>query len=498
MITYEALFERYFLFGWSIKLDVYRTSEHPEIVRAFEAVWATLPAKNRQRKTEQEMRKHLKMLLCNLLVAYKSGKCLAMPRKAESFSDGNRLDKLSIHRTAFLAVVDGMFAQNWIGMQPGYKSKDKEGRLTRIWAGSKLHAFFDAVPGEDISTQVGDVVILNNEDEKEIQYVDTPHIVRLRKNLEDVNSVYEQNYFAYREVSEKSYFNPFWFFSRLSNLDIILNTLHIPYNTTQFINILHQYITCPDNPQHISIHHHYGNKMEFEGNSVAMPRRLFPRLAAIYCRGDFRLGGRLYGKPARGVSWQSLSQDARNTITINQEPSVEWDYSGLHIAMLYAMKRIQMTGKPYSKIDDNVAMKPIIKKLLLTMINAEDENETIRSITQEVWELQQSPILKERDLKFLTAVMALKPDWKSLIGKVKEAHAPIGRYFCSDSGVKLQRIDSKIMLDVVMHFAGKGIPCLPVHDSVIISKFHENELKQIMDDAYRANMNGFCCGIDKK
>ena len=229
-----------------------------------------------------------------------------------------------------------------------------------------------------------------------------------------------------------------------------------------------------------------------------MPRRLFPRLAAIYCRGDFGLGGRLYSKPARGVSWQSLSQGARNTITINQEQTVEWDYSGLHIAMLYARKGIQMAGKPYSKIDNNVAMKPIVKKLLLTMINAENETKTINSMTQKVWELQQSPILKERDLKFLTAVMALKPDWKSLIGKVKEAHAPIGRCFCSDSGVKLQRIDSKIMLDVVMHFAGKGIPCLPVHDSVIISKFHEKELIDTMDDAYRANMNGLCCGIDKK
>lgn len=496
MSEYEAIFEQYLRFGWSIKMDVYRTSEHPEINKAVEVVWASLPEGNRQAKTEQKMLECLKMLLCNLLVAYKSDKCLAIPRKAEAFSEPNRFGKLFIPRTAFLAVVDGMLANNWIGMASGYQPIGKEGRLTRIWAKSGLHAFFDEVSEHDISTQVGDVVILNNEDEKEIPYDDTPSIVKLRDNLGGINSFYDQNYFAYSRVAEKRYFNQFWFLSRDSNLDTILTNLNIPYTSNQFVNILHQYIIHPDNPQHLYIPYHYGNRMQFEQVSDKSIR-LFPRVAAIYCRGSFRMGGRLYGKPSRGESWQSLSQATRRTVTINQEPTVELDYSGLHVAMLYARKGIQMTEKPY-KIDENDEMKPIYKKLLLTVINAEDENKAINSMKQEVWELQQSPILKERDLKFLTAVTSSNPDWKSLIGKVKKAHAPIRDYFCSDEGVNLQRIDSKIMLDVVGHFTQEGIPCLPVHDSVIISKWHEEELWQKMDEAYRANMNGFYCVIEKK
>ena len=499
MNTYEALFEQYSRYGWSMKMDVYRTSEHPEIQKAVELVWASIPARDRQDKTEQKMRECLKMLLCNLLVAYKSGKCLAIPRKSEAFSKPNRLGKLFIPRTAFLEVVDGMFVNNWIGMQSGYKSDDKEGRLSRIWARSELQALWGELSEDDTSTEASESVIFDDCIYRETGYPadDEFYLRGLTQKIEFINSVYEQNYFAYNEVAEKRFYNPYWFFPDSRNQEV-RPFLDIQSNTAPLVDIFRQYIKDPNNIQHHSILYHYGNKMEFEVDSEAMPRRLFPRLAAIYCRGGFTCGGRLYGKPERGVSWQSLSQDARHTITIAKEPTVELDYKGLHISMLYALKGIQMRGDPYSELDGDKMMRPILKKLLLTAINAKSETDTINSMKQEVWELQQSPILKERDLKFLTAVMVSNPDWKSLIQRLKEVHAPLRDFFCSDTGVKLQFLDARIILDVVMYFARQGIPCLPIHDSAIISKYHEKELWDVMDTAYRANMDKFCCGIEKK
>lgn len=42
------------------------------------------------------------------------------------------------------------------------------------------------------------------------------------------------------------------------------------------------------------------------------------------------------------------------------------------------------------------------------------------------------------------------------------------------------RIDSAIVADVLYHFAKLCIPCLSCHDSFIVPKHHEQELRQVM------------------
>ncbi len=42
-----------------------------------------------------------------------------------------------------------------------------------------------------------------------------------------------------------------------------------------------------------------------------------------------------------------------------------------------------------------------------------------------------------------------------------------------------------LALDVLSHFAKRGIPCLGVHDSFIVPAVHKSELWQVMTDCHR-------------
>jgi hypothetical protein len=55
----------------------------------------------------------------------------------------------------------------------------------------------------------------------------------------------------------------------------------------------------------------------------------------IFNNGSFEQGGRFYGG-----FWQNIPREYRKFIRINYKEIVELDYSGLHINMLYAMKKL--------------------------------------------------------------------------------------------------------------------------------------------------------------
>ena len=119
-------------------------------------------------------------------------------------------------------------------------------------------------------------------------------------------------------------------------------------------------------------------------------------------------------------------------------------------------------------------------------------------MVNQVLTLQSKPLLKERDLKFLKACWKYEPDWYELIDRLKAAHPVIGNFFCSGTGLYLQRIDAQIMRDVLVGLSERNIPCLPVHDSAIVQYFREADLRREMQLAYCKMFPGFYCGIERK
>jgi hypothetical protein len=59
-------------------------------------------------------------------------------------------------------------------------------------------------------------------------------------------------------------------------------------------------------------------------------------------------------------------------------------------------------------------------------------------------------------------------DAAHLLAKIKKRHEPISEAFCSDAGMRLMRIDSKLILRAVRVSNDDGFAALPIHDSLIV------------------------------
>ena len=219
---------------------------------------------------------------------------------------------------------------------------------------------------------------------------------------------------------------------------------------------------------------------------------LYPLLTAIFNNSSWDLGGRLYSTHNRGIAYQDIPSDLRKTIRINGEETVEIDYSGLHISMLYARKNISPPDDPYSFLSSD--QRPLAKKAMLIMINASSKKECIKRLEYDKVELcnKQGLSPKKRKLKH---AFECCPNIAEIIDLITQKHAAISEFFFSGIGLQLQNLDSLIALEIVGCFCSKGIPVLPVHDSFIIAKSHSAALKEMMQSVFMKYNNGYTCRI---
>lgn len=206
-------------------------------------------------------------------------------------------------------------------------------------------------------------------------------------------------------------------------------------------------------------------------NDETEPVCFYPRISAIFNNRSFQCGGRLYSKPQKGISFQSLHKSERKRIKINGKGIIELDYSGLHLNMLYAQQHIQLSEPPYTFLGEQ--KKPIVKKAILILLNAQNEYQALHALNNNY--------PSENCLELLNAV--------------KDYHHRISKYFCSGCWMGLQNKDAKMAVSILDYFMQKDISVLPIHDSFIIDSDYAAELKTIMEKTYSEYNNGFCCTV---
>ena len=450
----------------SLLFDTYRWTEHCELQNLYDRMWEELPKSGYKHKTVDNLKRHLKLFLCNLYISYYYRKPIAVSLKAECFANG-RYSALHLKRIPFIAVYSYLKDKQWIEFQKGFMPFSDEGNAiagstTRIWASPKLTAEFDKIINYLPEKEEQDCIVLRNEDKEDIPFEENAFTNNLRNQLNFINSTLFSHYFTY---NSSDIFNK-----------LVINPLHRNNNSNSSSTSSNISLSSLREPNEIF-------------------RRFRPQVKVVFSNSDFTCGGRIYNA---GIGdWQSMPQLQRATIRIDNCRTVELDFNSFHISMLYAIAGKQITGDPYSSVASR-ALRPVVKKLLLTVLNASSIREAASSMTNQVLTLQQRPLLKERDLKFLRACWNHKPDWYDLINRLKAAHPVIGQYFCSGAGLHLQRIDSEIMRDVLVGLSARNIPCLPVHDSAIVQYFREADLRREMQLAYCKMFPGFYCGIERK
>lgn len=472
----------------SFLFDVFRWPEHPELEAIFNRLWDAIP-KSRIHSTVEEQKRYLRLFLCNLYVSHYYEKPVAVPLKKEAFSQG-RYKSLFIKRVPFRMVFNflegsGMmtvkkgivtysssFDVDWDNAETTYYPKYEKGCVTRIWPSDSLRNEFASLADLLIGKDTDNIVMREtvDDDKLDVAFPETCFSCRLRGELEFINRTLREHYFLFNSSSASiKEPNP-----SCNNLNALYDIQHYDYSNISSSTLL------------------------LRGPSRTL-RRFSPQIRAVFSNGSFEQGGRLYAAIQEGIgNWQSMPQQQRKTILIDNCRTVELDFDSFHISMLYALERIQLDHDPYDTVAPK-EMRPIIKKLLLTVLNADSESATVQSMRNQISKLKQKELVSERELKFIRAVDHYHPDWMDLIERLREAHKPIGYYFCSGAGLMLQRLDSEVMREALLYLAGQGIPALPVHDSAIVAAQHESELRTAMSLGYRYVFGEeFTCGISRK
>ena len=412
-------------------LDVHRWSDHAEVGVVVEAIAEKhLPAAkkgSRGPKQKTKNRDQLKVLILDLYVAWKEDPDLSIgvSLSSNAWQAGSRYNALHISKK-IVPIIKTLHDVGLLDLakhshkEPGHK----DNRTTRIRAAEPLRKLFRKAKftRDDIGRAEGEeVIILKNDKNKQIEYDDTAHTNQMRDRLTAYNKL-----------------------------------------------IADSFIDIPDLQEPV---------IEVGDGDEKSTVRLHPDSAKthrIFSRSSWDAHGRFYGG-----WWQQLSSDTRARITINDEPTVEVDFVGLHIAMLYAEAGLELKFDPYLISGKNLRSYPpklrrkFIKRLALIAINAKEKTKAYQAFREGYPAGTGGRLISKNALdKFLKAFLDRNPIMK-------------GKLF-TDQGIRLMNLDGQITSHIHNHFTDKGIPVLSVHDSYIVNCWNVAELRQAMADASKA------------
>lgn len=215
-----------------------------------------------------------------------------------------------------------------------------------------------------------------------------------------------------------------------------------------------------------------------ERAEISLPTGLVPEavlsrkaLHRVFNNSSFEQGGRFYGG-----WWELVKEEMRKQILIDGEETVELDYSGFHPRLLYRMNGLEVPeGDLYDipEVAGSKEMRKVVKLVFLVALNAKNRK---ASIALGVKELEARGIEIEYPSDFIRGVI------NSLLKK----HHLLRPYLFKGQGVILQYEDSKLSERILLRLGKAGILALPIHDSFVVQKKHEAELRVAMIEEYQS------------
>ena len=418
-------------------LDVHRWSEHQEANLFVDEVYDTFL--NRQEPENARIKKkHLKVVLLDLYVAWLNDPELniAVHMSPAAYSNGtvfssgkSRYNELNI-KVSTIDIVHRLDEAGLISRKDGWQDSGGKGFLTRIWPTPKLTKLFeDAAFGYfDIGyAENRETIILRDEDKIDVPYDDTPVVREMRQLLQDYNKLLEGTFIDIQSLD-------------VPRIELPEKKRRRQSNKQVFVNITHH---------------------------DKFVRRIFNN-------NTFDDGGRFYGG-----WWQRIDGDYRKDIRMNDVPTVEIDYSSLHVILAYteaALDYWQNTDKdpydlPVRGVNNPEHSRDITKLFFLLSLNASNEQALFKAFRSEL-------NYKAYPYTFPDEVLA------ELLDTIKQGHPDIAHLICSGAGLKLMNIDSRICEYVIADFVRTGTPIITVHDSFIVPFGEEDRLLQLMKEAF--------------
>ena len=206
-------------------------------------------------------------------------------------------------------------------------------------------------------------------------------------------------------------------------------------------------------------------------------------LTNLYCRifkDDFKTGGRYFRGDTLRI--KNKPNRARLDITIDGEEVSEIDVVAMNAQLcgvLAGLNWLDLPDDPYTLMcdeEDNEVERHVAKHAMLMALNCESDSEAEGAIRKEIRKLseEEASILPTKSGK----------EW---LRRVKESFPEVGHMMCNENcfGMKLQYLDSQVATKVLSIFVEKGIPILPIHDSFVVQRKHEDLLLNILGVGFR-------------
>ena len=414
----------------STLFDVHRWSDYPEVNASIGHLFATLQVQASLSVKPKKGKKFLKIIVLDLLANWYRDHELysAIYRKKSHYTDLKaRYNQLFFKYDAMIKVLNVLIEEGFVEHHNGRHVADnpKKSRTSRIKATPKLIDFLiqDDLIKEGMIERAPETECI---------------ILRDKKVNKRIDLNYEDNPIT-RDMRAK---------------------------LCQYNNLLRQmYISIPE-AHNTGIPAHSG-AATFTTQSDKFVRRVFNN-------SSWEEGGRYYGG-----WWQRIPKEWREKIRFWDMATVEVDYSGLHIVLLYAREGIDYwkikAVDPYAieGIEQSERMRSLLKTVLLTAINSSTKQKAIKAVN---WHIATNP----EDFNWVKKEGLSIGD---LIGRFTEGHQAISKYFFTSVGLGLQNCDAKIAEEVIKHFTEQGIPVLCIHDSFIIEAKNKAELERVMNEA---------------
>lgn len=223
-----------------------------------------------------------------------------------------------------------------------------------------------------------------------------------------------------------------------------------------------------------------------------------PFLRRIY-NVDFEHGGRFYCD--RGVI-QTMSQEDRKLVKINDEPVNDIDIVAMHPAIVFTQLECKMPKDPYDfpiicKFDEKAvedfknkfnieSYDPIrnIRKLIM-LIAFNTSRESLPFVVADklgkdkFLQVSKDPLV-QREARFV-GVSSVKV--MEAIDSMMELHSDISIAFGKD--LSLQYKDSLFMYRVLTYCLQESLPVIPIHDSVLCQQRSKERVAEIMRESFK-------------
>ena len=415
-------------------LDVHRWSDHPEVKEVCNQLWASSPfdefkdPKRSGPRPKKRFKDQLRVLLLDLYVAWKTDPTLSLGVRMgmAEWKTASRYNALFLSNV-IPKIIHKLHELEMIHLSKGSYTKpgSRSNRTTRIMAADPLIALFCK---HDVSLEnlepprSRELIVLRNDKNKDMEYEDTDKTSLLRTQMRSYNEL-------------------LW---------------------STFIDLPGHEVPIIERPIKEGPRMGETQRIPVGGTDYAVRR--------IFSRGSWECNGRLFGG-----WWQLLSKDLRQQIYINDEPTVEVDFKGLHIAILSHEKGKPLEGDPYALPGNPFPPQILdprnaIKKLILTAINAKSAKAAYQAF--------RSGFQSELPEAHLT-----NAELSHAIDLFTEKHPHLKECLFADEGIRLMHIDSQIASIVVNRLTNLGIPALCIHDSFIVQQKQQEALMIELDHA---------------